>query len=219
MIKHLVTLALTFGSAIGSGSEFESAIQPISDLLFEQMSYSWKETNPVPLQDLRYVSVSHWGFDEEVHQGCLIVHQSVANEVVEIFKEIFEGQFPIEKMLLVDLYEGNDERSATDNNSYSFCSRAITGKVGEFSNHSYGLAIDINPLFNPYCRGELLVPKAGAPYLNRENKVQGMIDTDSICYQAFAKRGWDWGGNWMPTDGYVDYHHFEKDPNEFLGGL
>ena len=119
------------------------------------MFFSWRDSNPVPLSDLRCVCVRHWGFDNQVHSGCLIVHEKVAQEVLEIFEEIFEGGFPIEKMQFVDLYGAIDEFSARDNNSYSFCSRPITGMPGVFSKHSYGLAIDINPLYNPYLRGAL----------------------------------------------------------------
>lgn len=198
-------------------TEFQSSISPITEEIYRQMAYSWQDNNPVPIENLRYVLVSHWGFDEQIHQGCLIVHEKVAQEVVEIFKDIFDERFPIEKMMFVDVYNGIDEKSAQDNNSYSFCSRPITGMPGSFSKHSYGLAIDINPLYNPYSRGSLIVPETGAPYLDRENQVKGMIHSGTSCYKAFVKRGWSWGGDWQSSKGYVDYHHFEKDPEEVLG--
>src|SRR5438876_949750 len=119
---------------------FESSMMPITEEIFQQMSYSWKENNPVPLKDLRYITMSHWGFDENVYQGCLIVHEKVAEEVIDIFHEIFEARFPIEKMTFVDVYEGVDEWSAQDNNSYSFCCRPNTSFPNVFSKHSYGLA-------------------------------------------------------------------------------
>ncbi len=219
MIKYLTAFFLSLTIVTVFASEFKGSISPITDQIFEQMSYSWKDNNPVPIEDLRCISISYWGFDDEVHQGSLIIHEKVAEEVVEIFKEIFEAEFPIEKIMFVDVYKGIDESSAQDNNSYSFCSRPITGQVGVFSKHSYGLAIDINPLYNPYSRGELLVPKTGAEYLDRKNNVKGMIHTDTICYQAFIKRGWKWGGDWQQSRGYVDLHHFEKDPRDVLGHL
>jgi hypothetical protein len=215
MFKYICALSFLFCQL--NASDFESSISPITDQIFEQMSYSWKSNNPIPLEDLRYISISYWGFDENVHQGCLIVHEKVAVEVVDIFHEIFDAQFPIEKMMMVDAYEGIDELSAQDNNSYSFCSRQITGMTNTFSKHSYGLAIDVNPLYNPYCRGALIVPAKGAPYLDRHSQVKGMIQHDSACYQAFTKRNWKWGGDWQSQKGYVDYHHFEKDPQEVLG--
>lgn len=183
------------------------------------MSYSWKDINPVPLQDLRCVSVTYYGYDDQEHQGSLIVHEKVAVEIVDIFQEIFDAKFPIEKLQFVDLYQGIDEISAQDNNSYSFCCRPNTTNPSVFSKHSYGLAIDINPLYNPYHRGSLIVPKLGEPYLNRDNPVKGMITPDSACYQAFIKRGWTWGGDWQKPRGYVDYQHFEKDPLDVLGHL
>lgn len=215
MFKFINFLALFLFNQI-TAHIFESTISPITDKIFEQMSYSWRDDNPIPKEDLRYISVSYWGFDDHVHQGCLIIHEKVAEEVVDIFREIFDVFFPIEKMVLVDVYEGIDESSAQDNNSYSFCSRPITGMKNVFSKHSYGLAIDMNPLYNPYHRDSLIVPKTGAPYLNRENPVKGMINPDSVCYTAFTKRGWKWGGDWQAERGYVDYHHFEKDPTEVL---
>ncbi len=188
MSKYAVIVFLFFLHQLPA-HVFESAISAITEEILEQMPYSWKENNPVPIEDLRYVSVSYWGFDGGVHQGCLVVHDKVAEEVVDIFQEIFHEGFPIEKMLLVDMYEGIDERSAQDNNSYAFCSRSITGIENHFSKHSYGLAIDINPLYNPYHRGSVLIPATGAPYLDRDKHVESMIHPDTVCYQAFTKRG------------------------------
>jgi len=208
--------SLLYSDSVDMPPAFESTVAPITAEILEQMSFSWKDNNPVPLEDLRYVVVSHWGFDDRVHQGCLIVHEKVADEVVEIFNEIFDGGFPIEKMTLVDNYQGVDEVSAQDNNSYSFCSREITGMKGTFSKHSYGLAIDLNPLYNPYQRGDLLVPQTAGAYLDRSIVGKGTINPSTACYQAFVKRGWDWGGSWGATRGYGDYHHFEKHPDKVL---
>jgi hypothetical protein len=132
-----------------NGNNFTSSISLITSDIFDKMAYSWKDNNPITLEDLRYISVSHYGFDGAIHQGHIIVHAHVALEVVEIFKEIFDAGYPIEKLKLVDEYCADDELSAQDNNSYAFCSRAITGTTNRFSKHSYGLAIDINPLYNP----------------------------------------------------------------------
>lgn len=194
------------------GSAYADSISPITDEIFQQMTYSWKDVNPVPLSDLRYVTVTYLGYDDQPHQGSFIIHAIVADEIVEIFQEIYEAGFPIEKMQLVDVYQGIDELSAQDNNSYSFCCRPNTTFPHIFSKHSYGLAIDINPLYNPYQRGDLIVPATGAPYLDRTLNVKGMIQPDSPIVLAFKKRGWDWAGEWMETRGRVDYQHFEKEP-------
>lgn len=198
-----------------SSQEYVSSISEITPEIFLEMPYSWKDNNPVPLEDLRLVSVSYWGFDDQVHQGAMIFHKIVAEEIREIFEEIFDAHFPIEKMVFVDVYQVIDERSAEDNNSYSFCSRAITMGTA-FSLHSYGLAVDLNPVQNPYLRGNLLIPNNAEAYLDRTEDLKGMILPNSVVYNAFIKRGWDWGGDWMPIRGYVDYQHFDKDPEVVL---
>ena len=141
----------------------------------EELPYSWKEHNPVPLENLRVVEVPYWGFDDQPHTGKLIVHEKVALEVSDIFNEVFEAKYPIEKMSFVDDYLGVDELSAADNNSYSFCSRENTSIPGVFSKHSYGLAIDINPFYNPYHKGNLIIPIEGSAHLDRTLEVKGMI--------------------------------------------
>jgi len=210
MTKYLLACILGFTQMSCFAQDFESSISPISDALQAEMVYSWKESNPVPITDLRLVTVNFWGFDDQPQQGNLIVHANLAEEVVEIFQEMYENQFPIEKMILVEAYQGSDELSAEDNNCYCFCSRPVAGLVGVYSKHSYGIAIDVNPIQNPASKNGVIVPQNGAAYLDRDNPVKGMIDHDSICYQAFIKRGWVWGGDWQETRGYVDYHHFEK---------
>ncbi|MBY0109951.1 MAG: M15 family metallopeptidase [Candidatus Babeliaceae bacterium] len=192
--------------------DFESSLSLITSDIFKEMIYSWKDNNPIQPKDLRLVTVSYHGFDGKTYQGHLIVHALVAQEVIEIFKEIFDAGYPIEKLKLVDEYFGNDELSAQDNNSYAFCSRSITGTSNKFSKHSYGLAIDINPLYNPYHKDALIIPSNGKKYLDRTIKTPATLYKEHPCCQAFIKRGWTWGGNWGKTKGYYDYHHFEKDP-------
>lgn len=175
------------------------------------MTHSWKEDNPVPLSDLRYITVSHFGFDAKTHIGELIVHKRVAVELVDIFQELFAAKFPIEKMVLIDAYQANDHLSMEDNNSSAFCSRAVTGVSNEWSLHSYGVAIDINPKLNPFVEGDLVLPESGAEYLQREKAIPGLINKDNICYKVFAKHGWHWGGDgWDNRPGRKDYQHFEK---------
>ena len=111
---------------------------------------SWQPNCPVSLQDLVYLQLDHWGFDNKIHQGELIVHKSLAQKVLDIFEQLYHIEFPIEKMRLIEEYNANDELSMSDNNSSAFNCREITQKPGYFSQHSYGYAIDINPIFNPY---------------------------------------------------------------------
>jgi len=95
----------------------------------------------------------------------------------------------------------------TDNNTSSFCYRRVTGSRN-LSRHSYGAAIDINPMMNPYINGDRFSPKNGEPYLDRDSGLAGMIDHDDLCYQIFKENGWSWGGDWK---GDKDWQHFSKD--------
>jgi len=179
------------------------------DVMRVMLGRSWKPECPVPLQDLRYLTLSHWGFDDQVHIGHMVVHKDIAEEIIEIFAELFEHKFPIERMEIIDEYDADDERSMEDNNSSAFCFRANTTTPGVYSKHSYGIAIDINPRINPYIRGDLVLPRNAEEYVDRSGHYKGMItDTpDNVCYQAFARRGYAWGGHW---DGRKDYQHFCK---------
>lgn len=168
---------------------------------------SWKQGAPVELDDLSYVKVMYWGFDEEEHIGELIVHRKVAEEITQIFKELHEAKFPIEKIRLIDEYDANDDLSMEDNNTSAFCYREVAGKKGTLSKHSYGIAIDINPVQNPYIKGEKISPLEGKEYKDRKNVKKGMIVKDDICYKAFKERGWIWGGEWKTIK---DYQHFQK---------
>lgn len=189
--------------------EFQARIHQINENIFARMPHSWRDDNPVPLKKLRYVTVKHWGFDNCVHDGELIVHQNVADEVIEIFKELYDSRYPIEKIVLIDAYEADDDLSCKDNNTSAFCSRPITGGT-EWSRHSFGLAIDVNPLLNPYKKGNAEEPHK-EPFLNRTLDCKGLIKENDVYYQAFTSRGWKWGGHWQKPRGYVDYQHFEKD--------
>ena len=168
---------------------------------------SWKTPAPIKLEDLAYLKITYCGFDGKPHLGCMIVHKKVAKEVLEIFQELYRAKFPIEKMKLIDDYGADDDRSMAANNSSAFCVRPLTGEKHGFSRHSYGLAIDINPLQNPYVKGKTVSPPAGKDYLDRTKSRQGMIVKGDVCYNAFVSRGWQWGGEW---ESLKDYQHFEK---------
>ncbi len=159
------------------------------------------------LEDFRYLCVPHKGFDGKNHEGELVVHKSVAEEVFDIFLELFEGQFPIEKIRLIEEYNADDNASMADNNSSAFCYRLAVGKPGILSKHALGLAVDINPLYNPYVKGKLILPPEGAPFMDRTKDHPGIITKEGVCYKAFTRRGWIWGGVWPDRQ---DYHHFEK---------
>jgi D-alanyl-D-alanine carboxypeptidase len=150
------------------------------------------------------VDVSHIGYDGEVHTGRLIVAGEVASDIVEIMSRLFEAGFPIERMEPVDVYDGDDDRSMAANNTSAFNCRAVTGG-SSWSEHSYGSAIDVNPLVNPYVTGATVLPPEGATYADRDLDAPGMIHAGDAVVETFAAYGWAWGGNWSSPK---DYQHF-----------
>lgn len=161
----------------------------------------------ITYDDLRRVNVKYWGFDNKSHSdGILIVNKSVANDVCGIFNDLYKAKYPIEKIKMIDDYKADDEASMTDNNTSGFCYRLVSGtKV--LSRHGKGIAIDINPLYNPQVKGGKVYPSISKPYADRSKNVKGMIKKGDACYKAFTSRGWKWGGNWKNSK---DYQHFEK---------
>lgn len=154
--------------------------------------------------DLRILSLSHWNYAGSVSTGKLVVAAGLANQVVDIFRDLYEAGFPIERMELVDKYDGDDDKSMAANNTSAFNCRLVTGG-STYSEHSYGRAIDINPLVNPYVKGSTVLPPAGSAYVDRSLDAPGMIHAEDEVVQAFAARGWIWGGSWSSLK---DYQHF-----------
>ena len=164
----------------------------------------------ISYEELEYVHVLHYDFDGQVQEGELICNQAIAQDLTVIFKELYDNQYPIEKIRLIDAYDADDDASMEDNNTSCFNYRVVEGKA-TLSNHSYGLAIDINPFYNPYVRtkdGETLVsPENAMPYADRSTDFPHKIDENDLCCQLFVKHGFTWGGNWNSVK---DYQHFEK---------
>lgn len=203
----LITLLLNWQVV----NAFQASKQAIPPQVKQQMlRYTWRPGCPVKLEDLAYLEVEHWGFDNKVHQGQLIVHTQVANEVMEIFAELYRQRYPIEKIKLMSDYQGNDEKAMRDNNSSAFNCRTKSMDPRAYSNHSYGRAIDFNARLNPLVSGRHTYPKNSKPYRDRNQNIPGMIHENDPLYQAFDKRGWFWGGHWQNTP---DYQHFEKVAN------
>ncbi|WP_133128259.1 M15 family metallopeptidase [Legionella nagasakiensis] len=189
-------------------SHFKSSIKSITtSTKMQMMKSTWNSHCPVSLNDLREVELTYWGFDDKSHQGILIVHKELAKEIVAIFRMLYVHKFPIQRMELMDVYYGDDVAAMMANNTSAFSCREVTGQPGVFSQHSYGRAIDINPLINPYVKGEQVLPIAGKPFMARNKTHRGKITKNSIIYNEFIKYGWDWGGDWFDVQ---DYQHFEK---------
>jgi hypothetical protein len=184
---------------------FHGSSAPIDARNRARMSSSWRPGCPVPIEDLRLLTLDHWGFDGGVHEGELVVHHRHAKPVLGVFEALFEARFPIRRMRLVDEYGADDDRSMAANNTSAFNCRPVTGGSA-WSQHSYGWAIDINPVQNPYVTsGGTVLPPAGAKYLDRSQKAKGMIRAGDVVVKAFAAIGWGWGGSWSSPK---DYQHF-----------
>lgn len=187
--------------------------QPLDDELIKRitgMSYPSKnEDCAIKYDDLRYVGIEYYDFEGATHDGELIVHRKLAEEVVKIFYELYQRRYPLASVRLVDDYgePGDDNRSMAANNTSAFNYRRVSGSK-TLSRHSYGAAIDINPLYNPYIDGDRVAPPEGEAYAERDWDFPGKIDHDDFCYQIFTRYGWSWGGDWK---GDKDYQHFSKD--------
>ena len=164
---------------------------------------TWHEGCPVSVDELRYITVTFHGFDGLSHTGELIAHRDVAADLVDVFRELYQVQFPIEEMRIVTAADMEADPTGDGNNTASFVCRAVTGGL-RFSEHAYGLAIDVNPFHNPYVRGEVVLPELAASYLDRTPRA-GVIVEGDVVVEAFETIGWGWGGRWQSLK---DYQHF-----------
>ena len=169
---------------------------------------TWRPECPVTPDDLTYLVMSFWGFDHERHFGEMIVHESVADEVTQAFRRLFEARYPIEEMRVVTLREQRRWKThptGDTNVTSSFeCREATLGS--SWSEHAYGLAIDINPFHNPYVRGSLVAPELAGAYRVRDDRPGVIVEGDPVV-AAFDAIGWGWGGRWS---GFKDYMHFSQ---------
>lgn len=201
-----VLAATPVPGATSARDGFRGEISPLSPALRAQMTgVSWHRGCPVPLSGLRLLTLGYRGFDHRAHTGRMVVNRSVAKQVVGVFRKLYQAGFPIRRMRLVDAYGGSDFRSIEADNTSAFNCRAATGS-SSWSNHAYGLAIDINPIENPYVTSSGQVAhKASRPYLNRSRIRRGMAYPSGVLVRTFRSIGWGWGGYWS---GSRDYQHF-----------
>jgi hypothetical protein len=186
---------------------FLAVIRPIDPHTAADMTgKSWKPGCPVPLSDLRIINMTFWGFDDRPHFGELVVHREVARGVVTAFRTMYEAKFPIRRMERVDVYGADDDLSMAADNTSAFNCRNVTGTTDRWSIHSYGKAIDINTIENPYVSGTLVLPPAGAAFLDRADVRPGMITHGDLVWRAFERIEFVWGGDWTRP---IDYQHFE----------
>ena len=201
-------------AAAGPGRCFAS--EEISDATFARMQgRSWPEGCPLKRGQLRYLRLLHRNAEGRAQTGEMVVAAEIAPQVVEIFRKLYEAGYRIERMVLIDDYGADDERSMAANNTTCFNFRFQTGSRTRVSKHGLGLAIDINPLYNPYVRrlrgGAYRVePAAGRKYaFGREGRsdIPYKIDRRDLAYRLFTAAGFRWGGAWRSVK---DYQHFEK---------
>ncbi len=164
----------------------------------------WRPGCPVSLSQLRRVSLPYVDFAGRPRRGALVVNASAASDVVAAFRSLYRAGFPIRRMEPIERYGGDDFASIEADNTSAFNCRAATGS-SRWSNHAYGLAIDINPIENPYVSGGRTSHRASVPYLDRSRVRPGMAVEGRALVAAFDARGWGWGGRWAGTR---DYQHF-----------
>jgi hypothetical protein len=186
-------------------------ISEIPDTIFEFMQgRSYKADCTIPRSDLRYLIILHRNMDGQAAVGELVVNKEISADILDIMRELYELNYPIEQVRLVDYYEGDDELSMAANNSSAFNWRTQTGSSAKISKHATGMAIDINPLYNPYYRFPYVnetVSPGGDLYMDRMWEFPFKIDEDDDCYRIFTEHGFKWGGSW---NSLRDYQHFEK---------
>lgn len=165
---------------------------------------TWTPECPVRLEDLRYLRLAFWGFDDRPHTGEMVVHATVAEDIVDVFQRLHEARYPIEEMRLVSAEELEGPPTGDGNDTAAFVCRPVRGGT-RWSEHASGLAVDVNPFLNPYARGDHVLPELASAYLDRSWVRPGMITEGDVVTQAFDAVGWSWGGRWSSVQ---DHMHF-----------
>ena len=185
--------------------------EPLSDEIKEKITgVSFHENDNITYDDLRYLNVLYVDFEGNTQSGEIICNKAIAQDLLEIFKELYDNEYQIDKIRLIDEYGGDDDLSCDDNNTSCFNYRVVGG-TDNLSKHALGLAIDINPFQNPYITYpngvERISPVGSEPYADRSSGLPHMILEGDLCYNLFTERGFTWGGHWKTLK---DYQHFQK---------
>jgi D-alanyl-D-alanine carboxypeptidase-like protein len=206
----LASLAAAVAAGLAGAGDAAPAvggsISPIGPALRAQMTgRSWHAGCPVPIAELRLLSIPYWGFDGKAHAGQLVVNRDVATAVLGAMRRLYAAHFPIRRMRLVDAYGGDDFRSIEADNTSAFNCRPATGS-SHWSEHAYGHAIDIDPIENPYVSGGATSHTASRQFLDRSQHRAGMAYSGGTLVETFRAIGWGWGGSWAGS--IKDYQHF-----------
>ena len=206
-MRILATLSIALIAPV-----FHTSTKPLPPKVFSEVkARHWHEGCPTPISDLRLLAVSYWGFDNRTHHGQLVVNKGAAAPLAKAFGQLYELRFPIRHMRLANMYGPPKGRPKDGDVTGSFsCRKAVPSPCNgnasgtHWSNHAYGLALDLNPVENPYVGCGMTRDRTALSYLDRSNMRQGMVTPAVI--RAFASVGWGWGGSW--TGDTKDYMHF-----------
>jgi hypothetical protein len=211
-IIGLTTAFLGFSALPG----FAQSVQPIPDATWAAMqgkSFHAEVKGCAQRNDLVLVTVPYWNFKNEAKQGQLVVHKSAGKTVLGIFTDLYtDKSYQIERMDLIDSFGGDDRASMNANNTSGYNCRVVAGSA-RLSSHARGLALDINPLINPYVWKKGTSPLGGKKWDTTKERdaaknQPGMILPGSAITKAFLAAGWGWGGQWSNSK---DYQHFSAD--------
>jgi D-alanyl-D-alanine carboxypeptidase len=197
----------------GGRARFVGRVVPLPAAMQAEMrGTTWRPGCPVPLADLRLLALSYWGFDARPHVGPLVVNASVADDIVWVFRRLFESRFPIHNLRLArEFNPSQDDHDTPADPSAAFNCRPVVTPSGPsattFSQHAYGLAVDINPIENPFVLDGYVRNRYSRPYRDRTRQAPGMVHEGDVVVRSFAAIGWGWGGNWSNGQ---DYMHFSQ---------
>lgn len=209
------------GASLNGSSQLENRVTYTEGFYYEAISDNLRryitgisypaEDAEITLDELRYVHIWHYNFDGDPAEGELICNEAIAQDLVEIFYELYRNEYQLEQVHLIDEYDGDDISSMEANNTSCFNYRPIQDST-KLSKHALGLAVDINPLYNPYITyntdgTEDVSPVSGSAYADRSTPFSYKIDESDLCYKLFTQHGFTWGGNWNSCK---DYQHFQK---------
>ena len=181
--------------------------EPIPFEIQERMKdVSLPQDARIDISDLRYLTLPYYDFEGQVQQGEMVCNVKIAKDLIAVFRELFEKQYQFCSIRLIDDFGGSDEASMLANNTSCFNYRTKSGSSA-LSSHALGLAIDVNPMQNPFVKRGKVYPETATDFVDRNLDFAHKIDTQDACYKSFKAHGFRWGGLWRSAK---DYQHFEK---------
>jgi D-alanyl-D-alanine carboxypeptidase len=200
----VAVLLLAATVLVGVAPPSQGFVGTSSEVTRADLRYSWRPGCPVRPAQLRRLDVSYWDFAGRRRVGSMVIRSTAARDVLSVFRKLYAARFPMRRLRPVEAYKGSDDASMAADNTSAFNCRFVSG-TRRWSQHAYGLAIDLNPVENPYVHGGLVEPPAGRRYLDRSRRRPGMVVSGDVVVRAFASIGWRWGGYWTSAK---DYQHF-----------